>query len=72
MKVIGILRRVRLRGRERVDWLFTFTAAAYDLRRLPRLQAQAVARTAVEKRPRKGPDRPPAAAPNPLGVTDLS
>ena len=43
MKTIGMLRKVKLRGREKVGWLFTFTAAAYNLMRLQRLQAQAVA-----------------------------
>ena len=43
MKMIGMLRKVKLRGREKVGWLFTFTAAAYNLTRLQRLQAQAVA-----------------------------
>ena len=43
MKMIGMLRQVKLRGREKVGWLFTFVGAAYNLRRLQRLQAQAVA-----------------------------
>lgn len=43
MKMIGLLRKVKLRGREKVAWLFTFVAAAYNLIRLQRLQAQAVA-----------------------------
>ena len=43
MKVIGMLRKVKLRGREKVGWLFTFVGAAYNLIRLQRLQAQAVA-----------------------------
>jgi transposase len=37
MKTIGMLRKLRHRGLARVDWLFTFTAAAYNLRRLGRL-----------------------------------
>ncbi len=43
MKMIGMLRKVKLRGREKVGWLFTFVGAAYNLVRLQRLQAQAVA-----------------------------
>ena len=43
MKMIGMLRKVKLRGREKVAWLFTFVGAAYNLMRLQRLQAQAVA-----------------------------
>lgn len=31
------LRKTRYRGRERVDWMFTLTAAAYNLIRLPKL-----------------------------------
>ena len=34
MKTIGLLRKVRHRGREKIDWTFTFTAAAYNLVRL--------------------------------------
>ncbi len=41
MKMIGMLRKVKLRGRQKVGWLFTFTGAAYNLMRLQRLQAQA-------------------------------
>jgi transposase len=43
MKMIGMLKKVKLRGREKVGWLFTFVGAAYNLIRLQRLQAQAVA-----------------------------
>ena len=43
MKMIGLLRKVKLRGREKVGWLFTFVGAAYNLIRLQRLHAQAVA-----------------------------
>jgi hypothetical protein len=31
MKTIGLLRKVRHRGLERVGWMFTFAAAAYNL-----------------------------------------
>jgi transposase len=37
MKTIGLLRKLRHRGGELVDWIFTFTAAAYNLVRLRRL-----------------------------------
>jgi transposase len=37
MKTVGLLRKLRHRGWERVDWMFTFTAAAYNLVRLRRL-----------------------------------
>jgi transposase len=33
-KVVGLLRKLRHRGVERVDWVFTFTMAAYNLVRL--------------------------------------
>ena len=36
-KEFGLLRRIRMRGRERVDMVFTFTAAACNLIRLPKL-----------------------------------
>ena len=41
MKTIGGLRRLRHRGGERVDWIMTFTAAAYNLVRLRTLLARA-------------------------------
>jgi len=34
MKTVGLMRKVRHRGREKVDWVFTFTAAAYNLVRI--------------------------------------
>jgi IS5 family transposase len=37
MKTIGGLRKTRHRGRERVGWTFTLTAAAYNLVRIPKL-----------------------------------
>ncbi len=37
IKVPGGLRKTRHRGLERVGWTFTFTAAAYNLIRLPKL-----------------------------------
>ncbi|MBL8986058.1 MAG: IS5 family transposase [Gemmatimonadetes bacterium] len=36
-KVVGLLRKLRHRGREKVDWMFTFTMAAYNLVRLQTL-----------------------------------
>jgi transposase len=42
MKVIGMLKKVKLRGLKKVGWLFTFTGAAYNLCRLRNLQMQAV------------------------------
>ena len=42
MKVIGMLKKVKLRGAEKVGWLFTFTGAAYNLCRLRNLHMQAV------------------------------
>ena len=41
MKTIGLLRKLRHRGGERVDWIMTFTAAAYNLVRLRTLLAEA-------------------------------
>lgn len=37
MKTVAPLRQTRHRGRERVGWQFTLTAAAYNLIRLPKL-----------------------------------
>jgi len=39
MKSVGLLRKVKLRGREKLWWLFTFTAAAFNIWRIPKLQA---------------------------------
>ncbi len=41
MKIIGMLKQVKLRGLEKVRWLFTFVGAAYNLYRIGRLQTQA-------------------------------
>jgi transposase len=38
MKTVGPLRKVKLRGRDKLWWLFTFTAAAFNLWRIPKLQ----------------------------------
>ena len=40
LKQTGPLRQVKLRGLEKVDWLFVFSCAAHNLIRLPRLMAQ--------------------------------
>ena len=40
LKQAGPLRQVKLRGLEKVDWLFVFSCAAHNLLRLPRLIAQ--------------------------------
>lgn len=42
MKTIGALRKTRHRGLERVQWLFTFTAAAYNLVRMRNLLSASV------------------------------
>ena len=43
MKMIGLLRKVKLRGTEKVGWWFTFVGAAYNRIRLRRLWTKAVA-----------------------------
>src|SRR6202522_1336138 len=40
LKQTGPLRQVKLRGLEKVDWLFVFSCAAHNLIRLPRLMAR--------------------------------
>jgi transposase len=42
-KVVGLLRKLHHRGRDKVGWIFTFVSAAYDLVRLRALLAPAVA-----------------------------
>src|SRR6266849_4288896 len=42
MKIIGMLKKVKLRGLQKVSWLFTFVGAAYNLYRLGRLAPQAL------------------------------
>jgi transposase len=42
LKQIGGLRKVKLRGLAKVDWLFVFGCAAFNLLRLPKLRARAV------------------------------
>jgi hypothetical protein len=41
MKVVGMLRKVKLRGIDEVGWLFTFTGTAHNLCRLQNLMAKA-------------------------------
>jgi transposase len=43
MKTIALLRKLRHRGGARVEWIFTFTAAAYNIIRMRRLIAEATA-----------------------------
>lgn len=40
MKLVGMLKKVKLRGIEKVGWLFTFTGAAYNLCRLRKLMTE--------------------------------
>jgi len=40
MKQIGGLRKVKLRGLAKVEWLFVFGCAAYNLLRIPKLRGQ--------------------------------
>ena len=41
IKTVAGLRKTKLRGLPRVDWSFTFAAAAYNLVRAPKLIAAA-------------------------------
>ena len=38
MKTVGLLRQLRHRGRDSIDWIFKLTAAAYNLTRLRTLE----------------------------------
>jgi transposase len=40
LKTVGLLRKTRHRGVRRVDWIFTFTAAVYNLVRIRNLTSQ--------------------------------
>jgi transposase len=42
LKTIGLMRKTRHRGTRRVDWMFTFALAAYNLVRIRNLTAQTV------------------------------
>ncbi len=44
MKTVGMLRKLRHRGRDLVSWVFTFTAAAYNLVRIRNLSTAVPAR----------------------------
>ena len=39
LKTVGGLRKLRHRGRERVEWIFTFAVAVYNLVRIRNLDA---------------------------------
>jgi transposase len=41
LKTVGLLRKVKYRGRERVDWVFRFGLAVYNLVRIRNLTAEA-------------------------------
>jgi len=41
LKTVGLMRKLRHRGMERVDWMFVFACAVYNLVRLRNLQAAA-------------------------------
>ena len=41
--MVGMLRKVKLRGIDKVGWLFTFTGAAYNLCRLRKLKTAVMA-----------------------------
>lgn len=49
LKQTGPLRQVKLRGLEKVDWLFVFSCAAHNLLRLPRLMAQSLSASPREQ-----------------------
>lgn len=70
MKIVTMLRKVKWRGREKVGWLFTLTAATYNLTRLQRLQARTITRTWAGKPFRKGSERPTVGRDNPPELTD--
>ena len=40
LKQIGPLKKVKLRGLAKVDWLFVFSCAAFNLIRIPKLRAR--------------------------------
>jgi hypothetical protein len=41
LKTVGLMRKLRQRGPRRVDWLFTFAAAVYNLVRIRNLTEEA-------------------------------
>ena len=40
LKTIGWLRKVKLRGLEKIEWLVVFASAAFNVIRLPKLRAR--------------------------------
>jgi IS5 family transposase len=57
LKSVAGIRQVKLRGREKVGWLFQYAAAAYNLWRTPRL-ASAAAYTGPRKYGKRDPGAP--------------
>ena len=45
MKAVGGIRKVKLRGLLKVDWLFLMTAAAFNLWRIPKLKSRPKAKS---------------------------
>ena len=41
LKTVGLMRKVRHRGTDRVDWMFVFACAVYNLIRMRNLQEAA-------------------------------
>ena len=41
LKTVGLMRKVRHRGTDRVDWMFVFACAIYNLVRIRNLTAAA-------------------------------
>jgi IS5 family transposase len=44
VKTVGLMRKVRHRGKAKVGWMFTFTTAAYNLLRISNLRMEGVCR----------------------------
>lgn len=40
LKIVGTLKKLRHRGKERVDWIFTFATAAYNMVRMRNIELQ--------------------------------
>jgi hypothetical protein len=38
--MVGTLKKLRHRGKERVDWIFTFATAAYNMVRMRNIELQ--------------------------------
>ena len=68
MKTVGGLRKLRHRGGELVDWIVTFTAAAYNL--IP--PADAAGEGVVSATRPSGPRRGPMSAAEPVGGLSAS